>query len=283
MDSKKDIVLVPTDFTEVIEYAIEHASGICKLHCHKLTLLHVINKETKSYLKKENLSLSSIDDLLYKKTKEVSEKYGIECDYIAKEGSIFTTIGEVAKQIGANMLVLGTHGKIGMQRITGSYALKVIESSPAPVIVVQKRGFRDGYNKIVMPIDDTSESKQKVKWAIHIARIFQSMVHIYGMNVSDGDRMNLVKANMSQIKKFFDQNAITHTEKIAEKHGDYSKQLLQYAEKIDADMILIMTNPDQVLPSFIAGNWDEQVLFNEQFIPVMAINPVELNIIVGGF
>jgi len=283
METRKNIVLVPTDFTDVIQYAIEHASGICKMQTYKLTLLHVINKETKTYLRKEKLTGSSIHERLEKESNEISQKYGIECDYMAREGSIFSTIGEVAKEIGANLLVLGTHGKVGLQHITGSYALKVIESSPAPVIVVQNRGFRDGYKNILLPIDDTTESKQKVKWAIHIARKFNSVVHVYGQKATDGYRKVKIKANMLQIIKFFDQNDITHTDKYAEKTGNFPKQVEEYAQSIDADMLLIMTNPDKVLPSFIVGKWEEEILFNESMIPIMAINPVELNIVVGGF
>jgi nucleotide-binding universal stress UspA family protein len=282
METKKNIVLVPTDFTEVIEYAIEHAAGICKQQNYKLTLLHIINKDTKSYLKKEKLQGTAIQERLENKSKEIADKFGITVDFIAQEGSIFSTIGEVAKKIGANILVLGTHGKVGVQHIVGSYAMKVIESSPAPVIVVQKRGFRDGYKNIVLPIDDTMESKQKVKWAIHIARKFNSTVHIFAMSVSDSFRMAKINGNMLQIKKFFDQNEIKHTDQFADKNGSFPKHVLTFTQSIDADLLLIMTNPDKLLPNFIVGQWEEQVLFNDTLIPIMAINPVELNIVVGG-
>jgi nucleotide-binding universal stress UspA family protein len=282
MENKKNIVLVPTDFSEVAEFATRHAAGICKMQNYSLMLLHIINKDTKSYLKKEKLTGDAIHERLEKITKEISTQYGIPCDFIAKEGSIFSTISKVAKELGVNILTMGTHGKVGVQHIVGSYALKVIESSPAPVIVVQKRDFRDGYRNIVMPIDDTIESKQKVKWAIHIARKFQSTVHIFAMLTSEPYRMAKIKGNVNQIKKFFDQNSIAHTEKIADKSAAFHKQTLTYAEKIDADLILIMTNPDKLMPSFIVGQWEEKLLFNDSLIPVMCINPVELSIVVGG-
>jgi len=61
-------------------------------------------------------------------------------------------------------------------------------------------------------------------------------------------------------------------------------QVLSYSQEIDADMILIMTtNSDTLIPNFIVGKWEEQILFNNLLIPVMAINPVDLNIVVGGF
>ncbi|NTW32503.1 MAG: universal stress protein [Bacteroidetes bacterium] len=282
MDDKKSIVLVPTDFTEVAEYAIEHAAGICKLQGAKLTLLHIINKDTKTYLKKEKLTGSAIHERLEKKAKELTDKYNIEVDFIVKTGSIFSEIGIAAKELGASLLTLGTHGKVGVQHIVGSYAMKVIESSPAPVIVVQKRSFREGYKNIVLPIDDSTESKQKVKWAIHIARKFNSNVRIFAMHSSDGYRMAKIKGNLLQIRKFFVQNDIAHTFEIADKNGVFPKQILTYSQSIDADLILIMTNPDNMMPSFIIGKWEEQILFNDSLIPIMAINPVELSIVVGG-
>jgi nucleotide-binding universal stress UspA family protein len=282
METKKNIIIVPTDFTEIIEFATEHAAGICKMHNYKLTLLHIINKDTRSYLRKEKLSKEAINERLEKKAKELMEKYGITVDFKAIEGSIFSSIGKVAKEIGANMLVLGTHGKVGVQHLTGSYALKVIESSPAPVIVVQKRGFRSGYKNIVLPIDDTTESKQKVKWAIHIARKFNSTVHIYAMSLSDSFRMAKIKGNLLQIRKFFDQNSIQHTFELADKNSSFPKQVLAFSQKMDADLILIMTNPDKLMPNFIVGQWEEQILFNDLLIPIMAINPLDLNIVVGG-
>ena len=282
MDTKKNIVLVPTDFTEVADYAAEHAAGICRLQESKLTLLHVINKETKSYLKKEKLTGSAIHERLEKKAKELAGKYNIDADYIVRTGSIFSEIGDVAKETAASMLTLGTHGKVGVQHIIGSYAMKVIVSSPAPVIVVQKRGFREGYKNIVLPIDDSTESKQKVKWAIHIAKKFNSQVRIFAMHSSDGYRMAKIKGNLLQIRKFFTQNDIKHTFEIADKNGAFPKQILTYSQSIDADLILIMTNPDNIMPSFIIGKWEEQILYNESLIPVMAINPVELSIVVGG-
>jgi len=282
MDAKKNIVLVPTDFTEVAEYATEHAVGICKLQGAKLTLLHIINKETKSYLKKEKLTGSAIYERLEKKAKELIDKYSIEVDYIVRKGSIFSEIGDAAKEIGASMLTLGTHGKVGVQHIVGSYAMKVIVNSPSPVIVVQKRGFRDGYKNVVLPIDDSMESKQKVKWAIYIAKKFNSKVRIFAMHSSDSYRMAKIKGNLLQIKKFFDQNGIAYTYEIAEKNGAFPKQILNYSQSIDADLILIMTNPDNIMPSFIIGKWEEQILFNDFLIPIMAINPIELSIVVGG-
>jgi len=282
METKKSIVIVATDFSEVAEYAVLHAAGICKMQNNKLTLLHIINKHTKSLLKKEKLTQSSIKEKLEKKAKDLSEQYGIEVDFVTREGSIFSTIGSVAKDINANLVLFGTHGKTGLQHLIGSYAMKVIVKSPAPVIAVHKRDFREGYKNVVMPIDDTSESKQKVKWAIHIAKKFNSTIHIFAIDVKDKERKSKIKGNLIQIKKFFNQHNVKHTDKICETTGSFPKKILDYSKSIDADLIMIMTNPDKIFPTFIIDQWEERVLFNNELIPVMAINPVDFNITVGG-
>ena len=276
---EENIVLVPTDFTMVADFAIDHAAGIAKLLNGKVAILHVINKETKSFLKKEKLTEKAIAEKLKSIADNLEKKYKVELDYIAQEGSIFTTIGEVSKKIGAKIVVMGTHGKIGVQHLIGSFALKVIENSPIPVIVVQERDFGKGYKNIIFPIDESSESKQKVKWAIHIAKIFNSTIHLFGVKHNDEFLMSLVENNIAQIKSILAKNEINYTEKISLDTGsNFAKSIIVYSDYLKADMIMIMTNPDQLLPSFILGPWAEQVIFNTSKIPAMCINPVELDI-----
>jgi len=88
--------------------------------------------------------------------------------------------------------------------------------------------------------------------------------------------------NVKQVKTILAQNNIECTDKISDKVSNFTKQVNDYASMIKADMIMIMTNPDQLLPSFILTPNDEKVIYNENKIPVLCINPVDLNITVGG-
>ena len=212
--NNENFVLVPTDFTVVADYAIDHAAGIAKLMNGKVALLHVINKETKAYLKKEKLTEESINEKLKAISSNIEKKYNVKLEYMAEEGSIFKTISKVAKEIGASIIVMGTHGKIGVQHLVGSFALKVIESSTVPVIVVQEKDFGKGYKNIVLPIDETKETKQKVNWAIHIAKIFDSTIHLFGIKHNDEFLKKDIDHNISQIKSILNKNGIKHTEKI---------------------------------------------------------------------
>jgi nucleotide-binding universal stress UspA family protein len=265
----KNIILVPTDFSEVCENAMNQAVEAAKFLNHKVALLHVIDKNTKAQLKKEGQDLSSIEKRLEGIASEIKSR-GVEADTYSKEGDIFYTIAEVAKDIGANLMYLGTHGKVGMQKLTGSFALKVVTSSPVPVVVVQKRPFEQGYRRIVLPITSDAGPWEKTKWASFIAKNFGAEIDVFQL-----DAPGLTEA-VEIITKHFDKNDVKYRVVKAES-SNFSKQVVDYATANVCDMIMIMTNPDKSFTKFILGSYDEEMMFNTSQIPVMCINPRKYN------
>ncbi|MFO8129609.1 MAG: universal stress protein [Bacteroidales bacterium] len=267
----KKIILVPTDFSEVCANAIAQAADAAKLLGYKVTLLHVIDTNTRSMLKREGEDESYIKKKLEDIAKDLEESKGINADYVFRQGSIFETISEVAIEIDAGLIYLGTHGKIGIQKLTGSYALKVVTSSPVPVIVVQKRPFEGGYKDIVLPITSDAGPWEKTKWATHISRQFNARIHIYQI---PGVK---IESTVRVITNYFDKNNVEYTSKTAGKSSNFTKQVIEYATANNSDLIMIMTNPEKGLKTFILGSYDEDLIFNTSQIPVMCINPREMN------
>jgi len=271
--TKIDIILVPTDFSEVCANAANQAAEAARWLNSKVLLLHVINNETKSYLKNENLPVSAIDDKLKELAASLTASYGIPVNYLSREGSIFSEIADVAKEFEVSMVYLGTHGKAGLQRLTGSFALKVITSSTAPVVVVQKRPFSDGYKKIVLPVTSEAGPHEKTQWAVFIAKKFNATIHLYRTADATDEVYNATK----QMEGYFTKNEVSFVERTAEKNTNFAKQVIDYATTNNADMIMIMTDPDKSLASYILGRYDEEMIFNPSQIPVMCINPRKFN------
>lgn len=279
METKyNEIVLVPTDFSEVCNNAIMHGAEISRHFNYTLTILHVIDKETKSQLKKENLPDASIEERLTKLSNDISAQHGIKVNFISRTGSIFNTIGEVANELGVSLLLLGTHGKVGLQQhLTGSFALKVVTTSSAPVIVIQKgTRFDQGYKNIVFPVSTTAEVRQKVKWVVMIAKAFKSKIHIVQLYESLEESQMKMRVINSQIMEKFDEHKIQYVQYLAKKGGNFGKQVLEYAKENNADLITIMTTPDAI--NFMLGPYDEHMIFNDHEIPVMCVNPIETKI-----
>ena len=277
MDDKlNQIVLIPTDFSEVCQNAIDHGTEIAEFLNYKVCLLHVINKETKHQLKKENKGIDSIEAKLKDISSSISKNSKVEVDFVICEGSICSEIHRVTSELKANLVVIGTHGKTGLQYLFGSYALKVVTKSPVPVIVVQKRSFNEGYKKIVFPITDFTEDRQKVMLAVYIAKKFDSTILIFKIHQTDPGISSKIEISKNQIEEVFKKYNIPYTIETSKKHQHFAKQVIDYSITQNADLIMIMTEPDMYSPDFNISLWDEKLMFNESQIPVMCFNPVQL-------
>ncbi|MFZ4400433.1 MAG: universal stress protein [Bacteroidales bacterium] len=274
MDTKMNsIILVPTDFSEVCDNAIRHGAEAAKYLNYKLCLLHVVNKNTNAYLKKEHLTTLIIDEKLSICAAGLSKEFGVEVSFIIRDGSIFDTIAEVAHDIGAIFIVMGTHGKIGIQKLTGSYALKVVCSSEIPVIVVQKRPLKNTYNDIVLPITSESGSWKKTQWAAYIAKQFKATIHIFKLKED-----LVLNESIKIITRYFDENKVKYIEKTADKGINFTKGVIDYATSINSELIMIMTTSNaSTITNFILGTYNEDIIFNTSQIPVMCINPKDVN------
>jgi nucleotide-binding universal stress UspA family protein len=271
---KKDLIIVPYDFTVQSETALHHASKIGLQGEDEVKLLHIVNSDTAGRLKK--MGKTSIEEAL----KEVAEKNqqasGVKTTYHAEEGSIFTTIGSYLDSSGASLAVMGTHGVHGFQHIVGANALKVISSSTVPFVIVQKRKIDpDGYKKIVVPVDGNIKGKNKITTAIDLAKYFKSTIYIFEANTTDAFVQNRINVNLKMIEDFIKEHSIPFFHVKEEGKGSFAKQLIKYAAHIDGDLIVISSHSDnEGLMDYIFGNDEVQVLNNDPQIAVLCVNPV---------
>ncbi|MEI7660968.1 MAG: universal stress protein [Bacteroidota bacterium] len=270
-----NIVLIPTDFSEVCNNAISHGVKLAIFLGYKVCILHIINKETKAELKKKNVTVDYVETRLKEYKKYYSKRYKVEIDTMAVEGNIFSTISTVIKDIKANLMVMGTHGKSGLQHVFGSYALRVVVESPVPVVVVQKRSFKLGYNNIVFPVSNDLEPRQAVHWAKLMAKLFNARIHIFLSPEKETGRKTSLNIITKQITDIFTAEKINFCIKTAEASSGFAEEVISYSVINHADLILIMTRPNIDVAGFSLASWDERLMFNDAQIPVMGINPVE--------
>jgi nucleotide-binding universal stress UspA family protein len=270
MDLEKVTIVVPTDFTKVAETAVEHAIGLCRLIKNaEVVLLHIIGKEKEK---------AAAEIKMKAQAEELTKVNSIKVSYEARIGNIFDDIGAAANDLKAKLIIMGTHGVRGMQHITGSYAIKVITHSSVPFIVVQERGFRNGYKNLVLPFDLTKDSKQKLSLAINIAKVFNSKVHIIYPQETDTFVVNAINNNVSLAKSELRSNQIEFDVKMADEKGNFVKQFLSYAASKDADLIAVVNSQEMGFPEILAGTDERQIISNDAQIPTMILNPIKSTI-----
>jgi len=274
MDKNVYKVLVPHDFTAMADCAVNHAVKLAKSFNGEVYLLHIVSKakEVDAVQVKLNAIVEAADS-----------KYGMNTHSIVRIGNIFDDIGDVASEIGAGYIVMGTHGATGMQKIMGSHALKVISHSNVPFIVVQEKGPSDTdvYDDIVVPIDYSDVTKQKLNIAASIAIHFNSKIHIFAAKESDSFLQTKLDQELRFATKYFSERSISYSIENAENTGGFKKQLIKYASRINADMVAIVnTQEGTLLPDFF-GSDEQEVIANDAEIPVLITNPTQ-KIVAGG-
>ena len=261
MADKKPII-VPWDFTHTTRNALLHAIKLTNKI--PITLLNIVKKD------------SNVNDAmaeLEKAKKEIVETYNTTVNIEVRVGSIFSTITEYANEIDALLVMMGTHGVKGMQKLTGSWALKVISTSSVPFIVVQGPPKTDEYANIVVPIDYRIESKQKLQWVYYLAENFNSKVHVLVPNTTDKLMTQKIENNLQYAKKYLEGKDVDYEITKSMAKGSFAKQTLDFARYIDADIIAIVITKDLTINDYVFGADEQQIIANELEIPVICINP----------
>lgn len=267
-------ILVPVDFSEYSEYALEVAASIAKPKKLEIIVLHmmglseaVLTKdesqeffEAKYYMKLARKRFSSFLDKPYLKGLKVSE--------MVQNYKIFSELNQVAKEQGASLIVMGSHGvSAGVKDIfVGSNTEKVVRTSEIPVLVVKKRRPDFKIKRIVMAWHYKDESISTYRKAKEFADWFGAELKLVYINLPG---FNFLSSEQIEEKttQFMQNTGIR--EEVAV-YCDYSveKGILNYGEKIDADVLAIATHGRRGLYHFLVGSIGED-LANHSNLPVV--------------
>ncbi|MEZ4922301.1 MAG: universal stress protein [Crocinitomicaceae bacterium] len=265
----KKKLIVPYDFTEVADCALRHALVTGKVVHAEVHALHVVSKKDEIKDAREKLEKATTDA----KNSSAAKEVDLVCH--VRVGNIFDDIADFAVEIGAELIFMGTHGATGWQHITGSHALKVVTSSPAPFVITQDTEIdSEGYNDIVVPLDLHKETKQKLTLVANIAQYFSSRVHVVIPDESDEFLKHTVKANIVFANKFFNERGIDVTTTLAPSSG-FDKEVVKHAVKVNADLIAIMNLQKNQLLGLFGSNHEQYMITNEAGIPVLIVNPID--------
>lgn len=261
---KENKILVPIDFTSVNEKSLAYASMIAKKGDMTLTLLHIDTgkSDTKS------------EDQLLDFTARVKSEYDLQCNYIIRKGSIFAEIADEACDLCYKLMVIGSHGIKGLrEKFFGADILKLVKSIPIPVYAIQEEYElpQDGINTIVFPASTHDSFETKIRATVNIASKFNSVVHLYTVQKPGAEWPDSLKSNLELAKQSFEQNNINY-ERVNEEQSTfsvgYSKQILQYANNVNADLIAIVSVESKEYYN-IADSDKLAILTNDHRIPVL--------------
>jgi nucleotide-binding universal stress UspA family protein len=273
-------ILVAVDFSECSINALEHAITIANKAEAGLDMIFVIKPDSSRDMFTEGpQTLSSMvkdkfDELVAKYQPSLGKN---KMGFLIREGKVYHEIVDEADKKDVFLVMAGTHGSSGFEEFwMGSNANRIVSALRKPVITI-----RGGVNinrhleKIVLPLDSTPETRQKVPFSAYMAKIFDAEVHILRVYTSN------VQAVIRKVNSYSDQ-VVKHLEEEGIRYVIESVQAdnltdatIEYALKINANLISIMTEQEISAKNLLLGPYAQQMV-NHSPIPVLSIHPKEL-------
>jgi len=273
-------IIVPLDLSDESLNGLNLAMMLAAKTGTNILLVHVIGNYTGDYyqqVEKENqLAQTKFEGILRKYKEKVNLNFTLS--YIIKEGKIFKEIADLADKYEDALTVLSTHGASGFEELfIGGNAYKITSHSRNPVITVRKSKIPSNIDNIVLPLDITFQTREKVPYTAALAKAFGSKIHLLTIRLSNLKSIEKkLHQYAEQVASYLDTHKVPYT--VEHLHGGNLTDLtLDYSRSIDADLISIMTEQEKSASNLLLGNFAHQMI-NKAYIPVLSFPNYHLRV-----
>ena len=264
MERSKKNILVPTDFSKVADYALQHAVRVSEVVGEAITLLHVVSSKTE---------VEEVSERINRVVAQIEQKFSIKPNAIVAIGDIPAEIARVSEEISASLVIMGSESVKGKDNLSGLRTLDVITKAKVPFVTIQEPPINRRYDDIVFPVDFTVENKEKHGWISYFCDFYVSKFHLIKPNVSDPELVAKVDLNMASAVRYLDERGAKYTVYTVPGVKAYQEEVLDLAVNIRADLIVIMTTKVNDDSNYKLEPHEEYIIGNAGHIPVMSINP----------
>lgn len=268
-------ILVAIDFSKNAEHALEYAVMFANKQKACIYLIWVDN----------TLSEESVIDIIEGETRIEKRAYmdslikrfqpQVKCGEIQvllRKGRVYQEIAKAAKQIDADMIFAGTHGVSGFEQYwIGSNAYRIVTQAPCAVVTIRSDyQFKTTIDRILLPIDSSMETKQKLPFVADLANTFGAVIHllkIYNTPISV-IRKRIDKYG-EDAEKCLNENKVKFVTAELEAEN-VAVSIINYSKEHEIDLISIMTDQDMTTANKFLGPYAQQ-LINNSAIPVLSL------------
>lgn len=294
-----DRILCPIDFSEFARDALEHAVALANWYRAALTLMHVIETPLLSidelaagYASFEPLpDRDTVAEDLRQFARPVLGSIDVPLDVLVTVGTPAIAIQADAERMGADLVVIGTHGRSGFRGfLLGSVAERLLRTLAVPLLIVPplvKRPETVIYETILCPVDFSDESMRALDYALSLAQ--ESGARIILLHVLEGflDDLNPQQARDVSVGEYLgdaehevsarlraavpeEARVWAHpVEQIA--RGRAYRQIVAAADRERAGLIVMGVRGKGALNRFFFGSTTEHVI-REAHCPVLTLH-----------
>lgn len=256
-------IIIPVDFSQQSEFALQTGAILAKKHDAKLHVLHMLEVSdalisiSNNDSKNEMYFMLSLAKKRFESFLDKDYLEGVDVNPVIKKHKVFKEVDAVAKELNADLIIMGSQGITLQDGIfAGSNAEKMVRNSNTPVLVVKTEPKNFSLDHVVLGTDMSLESVEAYKRAENALSKLGSNVDLVYVNRPNKGFINSKTFN-KKAKTFANAGVANKVEFIA----GYTIEdgLIQYADETNADAIAVITNARKGLNHLIKGSVAEDV------------------------
>ncbi len=269
-------ILVAVDFSKSSVNALAHAIGLASRFKSRMIWVWVENKNSIRHL-----AISDKEDLsktVERKFSDLKDTFKNDIDLhlittIAIKGATTKAILKISSERMVDFIVIGTHGSQGFRKLLmGNNARNIITGAKCPVLSIRlHRDLKRELKRIILPIDSSLDTRQKLPITTKIALAYNAEVHLLGLYFSSIESLRQrVNNYIEQTEKYLLKSGVTKivTHLTTSKSG--ARTIINYAMKVDAGLISTMLDTENLTSDIWLGSQAQQ-LVNQSPIPILSI------------
>lgn len=253
--SLNQITVIINDLNEISKAAIHHANLLAKYYKSDIHLYYRGKKEDADLFKNYSVKFKNITEF-----------------------SIFEeVVNAIEKSNNTILIVLGlkTNGRIKNSEDIEQLN-KILEKFNIPVVTIRYANFNQQYKRIILPLDLTKVTTQKVNRAIELSKLSGgATINVLSVLFTDDQfDINRLTRQMIDVKKEIEKSGVECTAEIVKASPEddgLGSVIVDYAHKSEADLIMIMSSSNNTRKHNIdKDGWD---IITKSDLPVMNIIP----------
>lgn len=270
-------IIVPIDFSKNSENALEVAAMLAKKHNATLFPLHMLDIQEASL--NESISYKHEKTAFYLKLAEKNFKAFLKKDFLVdlevmpliKHFKIFSEIDDIAKEISADLIVMGSHGASGLKEFfVGSNTEKVVRYASIPVLVVKNKLLNVDFSDIVLATDLSQAGVPAFKNVLKTLEVFKARKHIIYVNLPNEKFKSTTE--MEQMAYNFFMEVEGNADRMLSMNficdRSIEEGILNFSNAIGADLISVITHGRRGLSHIFSGSIAEDIT-NHAALPIM--------------
>ncbi len=262
-------ILVPTDFRDEADYALQHAIRLAAAAGVGVILFHVL----------EDDETAAQAQLALQAQNRRANQCAFPVTLLVGQGELPEAVLEVADRYSARYILLGTHSIQNPATLKSSATRRILKRGNVPFITIQQPPREEAIEHVVFPIDYTDGNRLKYGWLETLWREYNPTFHLVTPEENEPALRQSVQENMARAMALIGRLGAKHIQYQVEGKDEFSVEILEYALSVEADLLVITSAPDPRQPgTYMLEPHERNLVIGGDFTPVMIINPKETDL-----